>query len=1051
MPALGRYLGLFLLIFVLAATSLTAVAQEATPSTPPAQPEQPETGPGGKESPFADATMTHYGEEPGGFWLWEPVSGEDGGTPVAAGPFPVILYLSGCCGIENYPTPEEVAAWMTHLTQQGYVVIAPVYHVDTVLEDIPVLLQQALDELAKPGHAAIDLEQFAVVAYSYGSVPAILYASTAAEAGLPVPDALFITAPCVGPGFCVEAPTDPVFPEGMKHVMLAYGQDGAVGVQMPRDVYALMQSLPEEDRDFVTMQTDNHGEPPIRAWHEVPYNEVDAADWFALWKLSSALFSCTFAGEFCEVALGDTPEQRFMGEWSDGTPVIELEVADDEAFAAGAPVASPVAVDPAAVAGSAMPFGNVARTGETGEAGVQGVPGSVWQAQASDLIYGPPVASDGVLFLSTFTTVEALDSATGASLWSIQRPGSGSGVMLQDGVLYLGTYGEGLWALDAASGEELWRYQMEEPDPASDPLQNAIDSTPLFVDGVIYVNGGPWGGIYAVDAMSGEEVWRFDTEGGASAQLSYADGILYQPVDKLFDGLRGLGEPAGPATMVAVDAASGEEVWHFEADEGYTTFATPVVSDGVVLFGISNPDNSAGAYIGLDAASGEELWRIPFHAMWGTTSAASSGMFFLTGAFDGGVYAVDAQSGASKWAYKTEGAVVHGLLLAGDLLYVQSDDGVLHALDPVSGGEAWEFETFSTKGAGTPTLIGFRGTTLFVAGNADVMAIEGDGTPFNGEFTIQPYPSTADVDGDVSAYAGFAGTLQAPEPLSRPEGIAVAEDGTTYVIDSENDRIAIFGPDGSFIEFWGSTGSGDGEFMFHSPTDGWVLGDLEIGADGSIYVLDPGNQRVQKFSADRTFVASLGGAAGEMGLPGGFAIDEVNDRIFVASLEHAMVLVYDMEGSLLESWGSGGSGDDGLFSVAVDVAVGSQGSVFVADGGNGRIHVFAPDGTPVEQWGGIGIETGSLAGPWGISLDEDDNLIVADYLSNQVVVYAADGSVIGILGGTAGSPDELTWPSFVAAGLDGVIFVSEEGSGEVSVFVIGGATVDATPVASPEA
>ncbi|MBT4776567.1 MAG: T9SS type A sorting domain-containing protein, partial [Crocinitomicaceae bacterium] len=44
------------------------------------------------------------------------------------------------------------------------------------------------------------------------------------------------------------------------------------------------------------------------------------------WKLADALLSCTFYGIDCEYAFGDTPQQRFMGSWSDGTSVTELEV-----------------------------------------------------------------------------------------------------------------------------------------------------------------------------------------------------------------------------------------------------------------------------------------------------------------------------------------------------------------------------------------------------------------------------------------------------------------------------------------------------------------------------------------------------------------------------------------------------------------------------------------------------------------------------------------------------------------------------------------------------
>ena len=66
------------------------------------------------------------------------------------------------------------------------------------------------------------------------------------------------------------------------------------------------------------------------AGHEVG-DPPDAFDWYGTWKWLDALMSCAFAGEWCEYALGNTPEQRFMGEWSDGVPVTEAVVTDDPA------------------------------------------------------------------------------------------------------------------------------------------------------------------------------------------------------------------------------------------------------------------------------------------------------------------------------------------------------------------------------------------------------------------------------------------------------------------------------------------------------------------------------------------------------------------------------------------------------------------------------------------------------------------------------------------------------------------------------------------------
>jgi dienelactone hydrolase len=308
----------------------------------PAQPAQPATGPGGRDAAFPDAHKTHYGPEPGGYWIWEPTAGDGTATPAAAAPLPVVLYLSGCCGNVTYPTPEEVDPWMTHLARRGSVVIAPVYNgrVDEaipgdekgnlVLADIQARLREALTELAAPGHAKVDLDRFAVVAYSFGGVPAVLYAASAAAEGLPVPKALYLNAPCAN-GFYCPGPPDGVLalPEGMKAVVLAFADDIVVGVDEPRRIYHALTGLPAADRDFVVMATDVHGEPQVLAEHETAFRNEDAADWFGIWKLSDALLACALDGEWCAYALGDTPEQRFMGAWSDGQAVTELRIFDD--------------------------------------------------------------------------------------------------------------------------------------------------------------------------------------------------------------------------------------------------------------------------------------------------------------------------------------------------------------------------------------------------------------------------------------------------------------------------------------------------------------------------------------------------------------------------------------------------------------------------------------------------------------------------------------------------------------------------------------------------
>ncbi|HQM74001.1 MAG TPA: NHL repeat-containing protein [Candidatus Saccharicenans sp.] len=75
-----------------------------------------------------------------------------------------------------------------------------------------------------------------------------------------------------------------------------------------------------------------------------------------------------------------------------------------------------------------------------------------------------------------------------------------------------------------------------------------------------------------------------------------------------------------------------------------------------------------------------------------------------------------------------------------------------------------------------------------------------------------------------------------------PAGVAVDGAGNIYVLDSGNNRIQKFSPDGKFLASFGRFGQGPGEFNYPS----W----LDIDASGHLYVTDPFNERVQVLGAD---------------------------------------------------------------------------------------------------------------------------------------------------------------------------------------------------------
>jgi DNA-binding beta-propeller fold protein YncE len=83
-----------------------------------------------------------------------------------------------------------------------------------------------------------------------------------------------------------------------------------------------------------------------------------------------------------------------------------------------------------------------------------------------------------------------------------------------------------------------------------------------------------------------------------------------------------------------------------------------------------------------------------------------------------------------------------------------------------------------------------------------------------------------------------------------PQGVAADKDGNIYVVDTGNNRIQKFTRDGTFLAQWGTLGGGDGQF--YNPYG------IAVDGSGYVYVTDNSNHRVQKFTSSGAFVTISG-------------------------------------------------------------------------------------------------------------------------------------------------------------------------------------------------
>lgn len=235
------------------------------------------------------------------------------------------------------------------------------------------------------------------------------------------------------------------------------------------------------------------------------------------------------------------------------------------------------------------------------------------------------------------------------------------------------------------------------------PTKRGMEATPIVANGRLYVTGS-WSIVYALDAATGEELWRYDP-GVPKAWAQYAC------CDVVNRGVAIWGEKVFVGTLdgylVALDAASGEEMWRVDTinrTPPYTITGAPRVIKGKVIIGNGGADLGVRGYVSAyDAASGELAWR--FHTVPGNPADG----------FENPALAKAADTWTGEWWRHGGGGTVWDSMAYDaelDLLYVgvgngspwnqrlRSPDGgdnlflsSIVALRPDTGEYVWHYQT----------------------------------------------------------------------------------------------------------------------------------------------------------------------------------------------------------------------------------------------------------------------------------------------------------------------------------------------------------------------
>ena len=278
--------------------------------------------------------------------------------------------------------------------------------------------------------------------------------------------------------------------------------------------------------------------------------------------------------------------------------------------------------------------------------------------------------------------------------------------------------------------------------------------------------------------------------------------------------------------------------------------------------------------------------------------------------------------------------------------------------------------------------------------------------------------------------------------FSAPRGIAVAPDGSIYVADSRNHRIQHFDAEGVFINAWGQFGDATFEDLpsgnFNEP---WGIA---VGPDGSVYVSDTWSHRIQKFDADGTPITHwgyYGQAEDGFAFWGPRGIDVDNDgNVFVSDTGNKRIVKFDSDGNYITEFGAVGMGA-GEFDEQVGVAVDAEGIVYVTDTWNQRIQTFMPneDGTlyfALNQWDVNGWYGQSLDNKPFLTVDDSGSVFVADPEGYRILQFSAEGEFIRTWGDFGYDNESIGLAAAVAVDADGHVWVTDAGNHRVMRFTL---------------
>ena len=274
--------------------------------------------------------------------------------------------------------------------------------------------------------------------------------------------------------------------------------------------------------------------------------------------------------------------------------------------------------------------------------------------------------------------------------------------------------------------------------------------------------------------------------------------------------------------------------------------------------------------------------------------------------------------------------------------------------------------------------------------------------------------------------------------LKSPADVAIDAQGDLWVVDKGNNRIQKFSSSGRFLLKFGSLGSGNGQLS--SPAA------IAIDPKGNIWVADKGNGRVQKFNPKGEYLTQFGSkgiANGQFtsGGPESLAIDP-KGNIWVSDTYAGRLQKFDENGAFLKVVSSKGSAP-GQLGEPTGIDIGPNGKVWVTDWQNNRVTVFNEAGEYLTQFGSAGAGAGQFSRPDAIAIGSRGDVWVGDQNNGRIQEFDQNGTYLGQFGSKGSGPGQFNfaYPMGVATDSKGSVWIADTNNHRIQRWLVPNTTV----------